>query len=240
MLRVFIGYDPRQPLAYNVLQHSIIRHASQPISICPLVLSQLPIKRRGLTEFTYSRFLVPYLCGFKGKALFLDADMAVTGDIAELFALETMDAVSVMQDQPEFEWASAMLFNCGACRMLTPEFIDDTKNKLFDLAWAPYVGKLPPEWNHCVSYAEPKEAKLYHYTHGHSVLAGDGRRSGRRGVERRVGGDAAHGFVARTDGHVGPCEADASALPWTTLRVEDRMTPRGGSRGAGCLLGRHK
>jgi hypothetical protein len=166
ILRCFIGYDERQPLAFNVLQHSIARHSSKPVAITPLILSQLPIKRRGLTAFTYSRFAVPYLCNFKGKALFLDADMAVTGDIAELFALETMDAVSVMQDQPEFEWASAMLFNCGACRMLTPEFIDDTKNKLFDLAWAPYVGKLPPEWNHCVQYAEPKAAKLYHYTMG--------------------------------------------------------------------------
>lgn len=166
MLKIFIGYDPRQPLAYNVLQHSIARHASKPVQITPLILSQLPIKRRGLTEFTYSRFLVPYLCGFKGKAMFLDADMVVTGDIAELFDADDMNAVSVMQDQPKFEWASAMMFSCGACLQLTPEFIDDEKNSLLDLAWAPYVGSLPPEWNHCVGYQEPKEAKLYHYTMG--------------------------------------------------------------------------
>lgn len=164
--RVFIGYDPRQPLAYNVLQHSIARHASHPVAITPLILRQLPIKRRGLTEFTFSRFLVPYLCGFKGRAVFMDADMVVTGDIAELFESDDMNAVSVMQDQPAFEWASVMVFNCGSCLRLTPEFIDDEKNKLFDLAWAPYVGKLPQEWNHCVGYQEPKEAKLYHYTQG--------------------------------------------------------------------------
>jgi hypothetical protein len=166
MLQIFIGYDPRQPLAYNILQHSIARHSSKPVSITPLILSQLPIKRRGLTEFTYSRFLVPYLCGFKGKALFLDADMVVTGDIAELFDHEDMSAVSVMQGQPKFEWASAMLFNCGACLRLTPEFIDDTNNKLMDLEWAPYVGNFPAEWNHCVGYQDFKEAKLYHYTQG--------------------------------------------------------------------------
>lgn len=166
MLKVFIGYDPRQPLAYNVLQHSIVRNSSQPVSITPLILSQLPIKRRGLTEFTYSRFLVPSLCGFSGKALFLDADMVVTGDIAELFANDDMSAVCVMQDQPKFEWASAMLFNCGACLRLTPAFIDDEKNQMFDLAWAPYVGKFPAEWNHCVGYQETKPANLYHYTQG--------------------------------------------------------------------------
>lgn len=166
MLKVFIGYDPRQPLAYNVLQHSIVKNSSKPVSITPLILSQLPIKRQGLTQFTYSRFLVPYLCDFKGTALFLDADMVVTGDISELFDSVDLNAVSVMQAQPKFEWASAMLFNCGACLRLRPEFIDDPKNAMFDFEWAPSVGDFPSEWNHCVGYQDTKEAKLYHYTMG--------------------------------------------------------------------------
>lgn len=166
MLNVFIGYDPRQPIAYNVLQHSIVRHASVPVSITPLILSQLPITRRGLTEFTFSRFLVPCLMGYAGRAVFMDADMVVTGDVADLFDTEDMSAVCVMQDQPRFEWASAMLFNCGACRRLTPEFIDDPKNPLFDLEWAPSVGRLPARWNHCVALHEPAEADLYHFTQG--------------------------------------------------------------------------
>lgn len=165
MIRVFIGYDPRQPLAYNVLQHSIVTNSSVPVSVTPLILSQLPLKRRGLTEFTYSRFLVPYLCDFKGKAVFMDADMVVTGDIAELFQYGG-SAVSVMQEQARFEWASVMLFNCGCCLKLTPEFIEDERNALFDLAWAPSVGSIPPEWNSCVGYAEPTESKLYHFTQG--------------------------------------------------------------------------
>ena len=166
-LRVFIGYDPRQPLAYNVLQHSIIKNSSVPVSVTPLVLSQLPLKRRGLTEFTYSRFLVPYLCGYQGKGVFMDADMVVTGDIKDLFeSADVLNAVSVMMEQPKFEWASVMVFSCGACKMLTPEFIDDEKNVLFDLSWAPYVGALPAEWNHCVRYMDPAAAKLYHYTTG--------------------------------------------------------------------------
>ncbi len=165
-LRIFIGYDPRQPLAYNVLQHSIARHASVPVAITPLVLGQLPIKRRGLTEFTYSRFLVPWLCGFRGQAVFMDADMVVTSDIAELFECADLNAVSVMQDQPRFEWASMMLFQCGACLRLTPEFIDNELNAMFDLAWAPSIGALPAQWNHCVGVHEPKEASLFHYTQG--------------------------------------------------------------------------
>lgn len=130
------------------------------------MLSQLPLKRRGLTEFTYSRFLVPWLCGFQGRAVFMDADMVVVGDIADLFAQGGMNAVSVMQEQKRFEWASMMLFNCGACLRLRPEFVEDEKNKLFDFEWAPSVGSITSEWNHCVGYAEPAEAALYHFTQG--------------------------------------------------------------------------
>jgi hypothetical protein len=167
MLRVFIGRDPRQPIAYNVLADSIIRHASKPVSITALSLKTLPIKRRGLTEFTFSRFLPPWLCGYEGRALFLDADMVVTGDVAELDEMELTAPVHVMQDQARFEWASAMLFDCSKCGVLTPEYVNDARNTLLDLAWADSVGALPREWNHCCGYAEPRtDAKLYHFTKG--------------------------------------------------------------------------
>lgn len=58
-LRIFIGYDHRQAVAYNVLQFSLYRRSSRPLAISPLVLPTLPMKRQGLTPFTFSRFLVP-------------------------------------------------------------------------------------------------------------------------------------------------------------------------------------
>jgi hypothetical protein len=168
MLKVFLGYDPRQPLAYSVLQHSIVSQCSVPVAVTPLVLKTLPIKRRGLTEFTFSRFLVPWLCGFKGSAVFMDSDIVVTGDIQELFsqAEVAIHEVQVMQNQPKFEWGSVMLFNNPRCAKLTPDFINDESNHLLDLAWARSVGTFSEDWNHCVGYQEPKEAKLYHFTQG--------------------------------------------------------------------------
>ena len=167
MIRVFIGYDERQPLAYNVMQHSVVRHASLPIAVTPLILKQIPLRRRGLTSFTYSRFLVPYLMGFKGWALFVDPDMVVRGDIVELFrAADPQSDVMVNTQQPEFEWASAMLFNCEKCTHLTPAFIENPEHPLFDLKWATSVKPFPAEWNHCVNYTQPTNAKLYHYTEG--------------------------------------------------------------------------
>lgn len=167
MLRVMIGYDERQPLAYNVMQHSLARHSSLPVAITPLILRQLPLKRKGLTNFTYSRFLVPYLMGFKGWALFVDPDMVVTGDIAELFRSADPEAdVMVNTQQPAFEWGSAMLFNCAKCSILTPEYIEDRTHPLFDLKWASSVKAFPREFNHCVGYVPFETAKLYHYTAG--------------------------------------------------------------------------
>lgn len=166
MLKVFVGVDPRQAVGFNVLQWSIHKHASQQVSVIPLALRHMPVKRRGLTEFTYSRFLVPYLCGYEGVAVFMDADIVVTGDICELFAqADGVSSVQVMQEQPKFEWASVMLFNNAQCKTLAPEYVDNPANGMFDLDWGD-VGTFAPEWNHCVGYQKPKEAKLYHYTQG--------------------------------------------------------------------------
>ena len=169
MMRIFIGYDDRQPVAYNVLQFSIISRASQPVTITPLVLGQLPIQRRGLTPFTYSRFLVPWLCGFEGTALFLDVDMLVLSDVAQLFDLAGASAVQVVKHKTRFEWPSVMLFNCAHAdnRCLTPEYVETANNDaLLGMGWTNAIGELPADWNHLVMYDPPKAAKLVHFTAG--------------------------------------------------------------------------
>lgn len=165
-LKIFIGYDPRQPVAYNVLAHSIWTRSSLPVSITRLQLNQLPLTRVGLTQFSYSRFLVPYLCGYKGYALFLDADMLVLDDIADLFSCADDSDVMVVKNKERFEWPSLMLFNCKKCWKLTPESVETAKNLFSMEEWA-QVGELPKEWNHCVGYDEHNPyAKLIHYTQG--------------------------------------------------------------------------
>ena len=171
MLRVFIGYDHRQPVSYTVLQHSIISQSSKPVAITPLVLPQLPITRAGLTPFTFSRFLVPYLCDFEGWALFLDADMLLLDDISQLFDFaDKKYAIHVARNIQRFEWASAMLFNCGheANKVLIPEFVE-TGKELHMINWLDdaLIGSFPSEWNHLIGYDSPREdAKLLHYTQG--------------------------------------------------------------------------
>jgi len=167
MMRIFIGYDERQPIAVQVLAHSLYARASKPVSIIPLVLSKLPIKRIGLTQFTYSRYVVPYLCDYEGTALFLDADMLCLGDVCELDGLATPTAsVSVVKNpRLRFEWPSLMYFNNALCKALTLPLIETGNPQAFE--WASSVGELPSEWNHLVNYDTPRrDAKLVHFTQG--------------------------------------------------------------------------
>ena len=91
-MKVFVGYDPREDIAYQVCKHSIL--SKQPnAEVRPLVQKELrdagwytrPVDKLASTEFTFTRFLVPELMNFKGWALFMDCDMILTTDIKELF-----------------------------------------------------------------------------------------------------------------------------------------------------------
>lgn len=181
MRHIYIGYDERQPVSFNVLTQSIISQASEPVCIIPLKLTALPIKRAGLTPFTYSRFLVPYLQK-TGLALFLDIDITLNGDICELFReVETQKrnidmagaipkAIWVSKNEHKFEWASVMMFECGhpSHLELTPEGVE-SHSDLHRIGWldSDLIGALPREWNHLVGYDKPNEdVKLVHYTQG--------------------------------------------------------------------------
>lgn len=171
MLKIFIGFDYRQAITYNVCRFSIERRSSVPVSITPLILDQLPLKRKGLTDFSFSRFLVPYLCGYKGWALFLDADMLCLGDIKSIFDhADPKYAAMVSKNEKTFEWASLILFNNEhpSNSILTPDYIE-TAEGLHGLKWLAMdqVGNLPPEWNHLVGYDKHNpEAKMIHFTQG--------------------------------------------------------------------------
>lgn len=165
-MRIFIGVDKRQPVAYNVLQHSIIRRAKTPVTITPLNIDWMPMKRRGLTDFTFTRYLVPYLCNYEGEALFLDGDMLARADINELKDLIDPEvSVSVVKNPLRFEWPSLMYFNNAKCKNLTPEYIETQKPQA--LEWAEAIGELPEEWNHLVGYDNLNpDAKIVHFTRG--------------------------------------------------------------------------
>lgn len=195
-LNIFIGWDSRETIAYSVLADSIIRRASIPVSITPLRLDALKkIYTRGRgptesTEFSITRFLVPYLSHYRGLSLFMDCDMLVQGDIADvlLYALVHPEkAVHVVQHDytpkdttkflgqvqtayPRKNWSSFMLFNNAQCTALTPAYVNAaTGLQLHRFQWLTddQIGGLPLDFNWLVGEYEPNEhARVLHWTLG--------------------------------------------------------------------------
>lgn len=123
----------------------------------------MPVQRSGLTDFTFSRFLVPHLCGYESRALFLDADMLARCDIWEILEHADDSAVQVVKVPERFEWPALMLFNNSECRELTLDYVKN--GNPFSMEWGS-VGELPPEYHHIVGYHKPKDAKIVHFTMG--------------------------------------------------------------------------
>lgn len=194
-IHVFIGYDSRQAVLYNVAQHSLLRHCSAPLAITPIRLDSVahvfnrPRAAVQSTEFAFSRFLTPYLRGYDGWALFMDCDVLVRADLAELWAMRD-DRYAVMcvkhdyqpsstvkflgAQQTRYEkknWTSVMLMNCARCMALTPEYVNAASGlDLHQFKWLAsddLIGELPRAWNFLVEYYKHDEqAKLLHFTEG--------------------------------------------------------------------------
>ena len=195
-IKVFIGYDHAEAVAYHTLCHSIMTKSSVPVSITPICLDNLKdifTRKRDKKQsnaFSFSRFLVPYLCGYKGKAIFMDCDMLLRTDIAELFEhFDFYYAVQVVKHdyipkndkkylgnvQHVYEkknWSSVMLFNCSHhhTRKLTPEYVNTASGlELHQFKWTEEerIGEIPKEWNWLVGeYGVNPDAKIVHYTIG--------------------------------------------------------------------------
>lgn len=169
MNHIFIGYDPRQAVSYSVASASFVLASRRPVAISPISAELTGLKREGLTPFTWARFLVPYLCGYKGWALFVDADVVCLQDPNDLFEeYDASKAVMVVDAAKQFERAAVMLFNCEHPdnQILTPQYVE-TANGLHQIRWTQNVGWLDRKWNHLVGYDQPNSAPgIVHYTMG--------------------------------------------------------------------------
>ena len=151
-MKIFIGWDSREDIAFQVCRESLLRHTSIPLDITPIKQTELRDLNlywrekdpHASTEFSLTRFLTPYLAGYSGWALFCDCDFLFRGDIAGLmdYADRTKACFVVphdyrptetvkMNNQPQHlyprkNWSSFMLINCDheQVKKLTPEIVN--------------------------------------------------------------------------------------------------------------------
>lgn len=199
-LRCYVGYDSHEDIAFQIAKFSLERNSSVPVKVIPLKRDEL--RAQGLytrsqdpkqsTEFTYSRFFVPYLNGYKGWALFADDDFLWLGDVADLFA-KADDRYAVMcvkhdyapkanvklagrkqEPYPRKNWSSMVLFNCGheANSKLDLTMVNTKSGSfLHRFSWIEdsLIGELDHKWNFLVEWYTPETIKLphaIHYTEG--------------------------------------------------------------------------
>lgn len=200
MITICIGYEPKEAVAYHVLCHSILTRSSQPVRFIPINKANIPEFTRGMedgsTEFSFSRFLTPFLSGYVGQSIFLDSDIICRFDIAEIFDYcDTHHDVFVVKHDytpkegtkflgntqhvyPKKNWSSVIVFNnfAQACRRLTPEIVNNASGKyLHQFEWSSEarIGELPAKFNHLVGEYEPNpDAKIVHFTLGTPCFAG--------------------------------------------------------------------
>jgi hypothetical protein len=199
-MKIFIGWDSREDIAYQVCRESLARNSSEWLDIKPI--KQQEMRERGLywrehdplssTEFSFTRFLVPYLAGYEGWALFMDCDFLWRGDVAGIMDYadpsvpvmvvqhrykpkETTKMDGAVQHQyPRKNWSSLMLFNCGHRSVKDCLKIEDVNNQtgmyLHQLLWAgTHIGALPIAYNYLEGWHTKNDCPnpvAVHFTRG--------------------------------------------------------------------------
>ena len=191
VINLFIGFDSREAIGFYTFIQSFIERSSLPVSIHPVGNVG---NRAGSNDFTFSRFLIPWLCRWEGYALWMDgADMLVMDDPAELwnerngkFAVKVVkrdyqtkhsrkyvgtELECENSDYPRKNWSSLILWDCASFRnrMLTPEFVKAADSDfLHGFRWLTddWIGELDPRWNRLVAEESASDAKIAHYTLG--------------------------------------------------------------------------
>lgn len=197
---IYVGWDSREDVAYEVCRFSLLRRSTFDLAVAPLKQDDLRssgIYRRDLdplasTEFTYTRFLVPHIAGYRGWALFCDCDFLWLDDVSRLLAhADNRYAVMCVQHDhrpteqtkmdgakqtiyPRKNWSSLVLYNCGhpANRHLSVDAVNrESGQYLHRFQWLDdeLIGALPERWNWLEGWSAPPPDGLpgaVHFTRG--------------------------------------------------------------------------
>jgi lipopolysaccharide biosynthesis glycosyltransferase len=191
IVRVFVGVDRSQLLAVKVLEHSIKRHTTARVEVTPMLDLPVPVPkdpRNGQrTGFSFSRFCIPKLAGYRGKAIYMDADMLVFRDIRDLWEIPFDGAKIIVQEEVKFQeittkkagapkkrkkQCAVMLIDCDRVDWEVEKIVGGMDAGLYDYEQLMYdlcilqesevKYGVPFEWNSLEHYDQ--NTRLIHYT----------------------------------------------------------------------------
>ena len=179
-VRVFVAATPAEWLPMRVLEFSIREHSSLPVELSAIYSHQRPIpqpkglENRARTPFSFQRFLIPELCQFKGRAIYMDADMQVFEDIEGLWNQPFSDnhlltvASGAPGRRPQF---SVMVLDCERLNWKIEDIVAELdsgaleyRTLMFEMSVAKKIGySVPVTWNSLEQYSAG-QTSLLHYT----------------------------------------------------------------------------
>ena len=190
-MKIFIGHDTKYPQATDVCYKSIRDNGFDGDINCLIKKSLIAHEIYGRedvkgesTEFSFTRFYVPLLCGYKGIAMFCDNDFLWKCNPLELLDYLGDNDVAVVKHPtyeatgnkmdgiknktyPRKNWSSLMIFNCNKLQHLDKSYLDKASPSLLhELRWAYSIGEIPMEYNCLVGHYKCDNAKALHYTNG--------------------------------------------------------------------------
>jgi len=179
-IKVFVACTPAEWLPMRVLEFSIKETSRDHVELAPLYkferLIPMPASanNRPRTPFSFQRFLIPELCNFEGKAIYLDADMLVFEDIAQVWntPFDGCDLQTVREaGTGRRRQFSVMLLDCARLRWNVDEIVAkldagnlDYAGLMYEMRVAESIGEaISPHWNTLEAY-DPPTTCLLHYT----------------------------------------------------------------------------
>lgn len=197
---IYIGFDTKEAIASEVCEFSIVKNSTKKYNINHIKINEMKkrkiYKRKvdllGSTEFTFTRFLVPYLNDYEGWAIFCDSDFLWLEDIKNLFSIcDNKFAVmcvhhdyspikkikklgSSQEMYPRKNWSSLILWNCShpSNRIVNPDLVNKQSGKFMHrFGWLNdnEIGRVNHEWNWLVGWYDEKtdgKPKALHFTEG--------------------------------------------------------------------------
>lgn len=179
-MRFFIGTDESQLLGAKLLEYSIRKHATISSTFDDMMHVQAPKPRdaanQARTNFSFNRFAIPALAGYKGRAVYVDADMQVFRDPRELWdtpfdGAKVLHAPSSSPNRPS--QLSVLLMDCSRLDWKLENIIQDldegrlTYDSLMKEFRLEPEGslqpKISPDWNSLEEYHDGRTG-LIHYT----------------------------------------------------------------------------
>lgn len=195
-IKVFIGSGEASVIERKVLIYSILKNTSHDVDIYVMngthdslekngespvrIDMSLKAKYMNFTEFSNYRFLIPQLCNFEGRAIFMDSDTVCLGDLKELYFKEMgendiLARKESFPDGSETRWAlSVMLMDCNRCRFDLDRYVLESEQEKYSYGdfhtmspdFQKYhsfnLGELESEWNEFDRYDD--QTKIVHYT----------------------------------------------------------------------------